>query len=154
MATSTIENLLMTNWGYTWDRACELINNHIVNLAQWKQGGFANEEIANKLVQLRDGLQTTERKLHIRIDDAEHSPRQFACGIGPELPADDVYFFEAEPIARSAAYLSSHPEVEACPGCFPDGKPQLGTPISQLSGRPGHPGYDEFCRIAQSWGHE
>lgn len=30
----------------------------------------------------------------------------------------------------------------------------LGTPISQLSGRPGHPGYKEFCRIARSWGYE
>lgn len=29
-----------------------------------------------------------------------------------------------------------------------------GTPISQLSGRPGHPGYEEFKRIAQSWGYD
>ncbi|WP_291208936.1 hypothetical protein [Hyphomonas sp.] len=30
----------------------------------------------------------------------------------------------------------------------------LGTPISKLSGRPGEPGFAEFCRIARSWGHE
>lgn len=30
----------------------------------------------------------------------------------------------------------------------------IGTPISQLSGRPGHSGFDEFCRIAKSWGHD
>jgi hypothetical protein len=30
----------------------------------------------------------------------------------------------------------------------------LGTPISQLSGRPGHPGYDEFRRISSSWGYD
>jgi hypothetical protein len=39
----------------------------------------------------------------------------------------------------------------------------LGTPISQLSGQPGgpkdlsdprHAGYDAFCRIARSWGHD
>lgn len=30
----------------------------------------------------------------------------------------------------------------------------LGTPISELSGRPGQPGYAEFCRIAKSWGHD
>lgn len=30
----------------------------------------------------------------------------------------------------------------------------LGTPLSELSGRPGHPGYAEFCRIAKSWGHD
>lgn len=29
----------------------------------------------------------------------------------------------------------------------------LGTPLSQLSGRPGTPGYAEFCRIAESWGY-
>lgn len=31
---------------------------------------------------------------------------------------------------------------------------RLGTPLSQLSGRPGHPGYDEFKRIAASWGYD
>jgi len=31
---------------------------------------------------------------------------------------------------------------------------RLGTPLSQLSGRPGHPGYEEFKRIALSWGYE
>lgn len=30
----------------------------------------------------------------------------------------------------------------------------LGTPMSQISGRPGHQGFEEFCRIAKSWGHE
>ena len=30
----------------------------------------------------------------------------------------------------------------------------LGTPLSKISGRPGHKGYEEFCRIAQSWGYE
>lgn len=30
----------------------------------------------------------------------------------------------------------------------------LGTPISELSGQPGNPGYAEFCRIAKSWGYE
>lgn len=30
----------------------------------------------------------------------------------------------------------------------------LGTPISQISGRPGHPGFDEFKRIAKSWGYD
>lgn len=31
---------------------------------------------------------------------------------------------------------------------------QIGTPISQLSGRPGHPGFDRFCGIAKSWGYD
>lgn len=29
----------------------------------------------------------------------------------------------------------------------------LGTPISQLSTRPGEPGYAEWCRISRSWGY-
>ena len=39
-----------------------------------------------------------------------------------------------------------------CEGCNPGGPKQLGTPISQLSGRPGHLGFDAFCGIAASWG--
>lgn len=31
---------------------------------------------------------------------------------------------------------------------------KIGTPISELSGRPGHPGYAEFKRIAKSWGYD
>jgi hypothetical protein len=34
----------------------------------------------------------------------------------------------------------------------PDGK--LGTPISELSGRPGHKGYTEWLRISKSWGYD
>jgi hypothetical protein len=30
----------------------------------------------------------------------------------------------------------------------------IGTPLSEISGRPGHPGYERFCAIARSWGHE
>lgn len=30
----------------------------------------------------------------------------------------------------------------------------LGTPLSELSGQPGKPGYAEFCRIAKSYGYD
>ena len=40
------------------------------------------------------------------------------------------------------------------PTSFKDEPRPLGTPVSELSGRPGHPGYDEFCRIAKSWGYD
>lgn len=30
----------------------------------------------------------------------------------------------------------------------------LGVPLNQLSGQPGKPGYDEFKRIAKSWGYD
>lgn len=83
--------------------------------------------------------------IHIRVDHEElNSKRRFACGIGPALPRGDVYYFEDE----SAADLAD------CPGCNPSGPRKLGTPISQLSGQPGKPGYEKFKRIARSWGYE
>lgn len=30
----------------------------------------------------------------------------------------------------------------------------LGTPISELSGRPGLPGFGAFCDLAASWGYD
>lgn len=83
--------------------------------------------------------------IHIRIDNEENSKRRFACGLGPELPEGDTYFFDGE----ASASLRSD-----CPGCNPGGPKRLGTPISQLSGRPGHPGYEQFKRIAASWGYD
>ena len=35
-----------------------------------------------------------------------------------------------------------------------DSSRPMGTPISELSGRPGHPGHAEFLRIAKSWGYD
>lgn len=84
--------------------------------------------------------------IHIRIDHEElNSKRRFACGIGPDLPPGDQYYFAGESAAERHA---------DCPGCNPGGPRQLGTPISQLSGRPGEPGHDEFKRIAASWGYD
>lgn len=83
--------------------------------------------------------------IHIRTDDEElNSKRRFACGIGPDLPEGDTYYFESEHCADRHA---------DCPGCNPNPR-KLGTPLSQLSGQPGSPGYAEFCRIARSWGYE
>lgn len=83
--------------------------------------------------------------IHIRIDYEESNDRrEFACGIGPDLPKGDGYVFESE-VAR-------HDCVD-CPGCEPH-KQELGTPLSQLSGRPGHPGHDKFKSIASSWGYD
>lgn len=83
--------------------------------------------------------------IHIRIDDErENSKRRFACGIGPELPKDDVYFFADEPQSDSSD----------CPGCNPAGPRELGSPLSELSGRPGSHGFERFKQIAETWGHE
>jgi hypothetical protein len=83
--------------------------------------------------------------IHIR-DDQEvlNSKRRFRCGIGPELPQGDTYFFAGEFGARGAN----------CPGCNPNGPRPIGTPISQLSGRPGHDGFAEFSRLAREWGYD
>jgi hypothetical protein len=82
---------------------------------------------------------------HIRIDnEIENSKRRFACGIGPELPAGDTYVFQSE--------VGWHHTVD-CPGCAPTKQP-LGTPISELSGQPGHKGYEKFKEIAHSWGYD
>ena len=82
--------------------------------------------------------------IHIRIDDEiENSKRKFACGIGPELPQGDVYFHASE----------SQSERADCPGCNPSGPKQYGTPLSELSGRPGTKGYSGFVRISGSWGY-
>lgn len=82
---------------------------------------------------------------HIRVDNGtDNSKQKFACGIGPELPQGDIYFFADEAASSQAN----------CPGCNPDGPRKLGTPISELSGRPGHDGFDKFSQIAASWGYD
>jgi hypothetical protein len=82
--------------------------------------------------------------IHIRVDgETLNSKRRFACGIGPELPKGDVYFFQTEAGADRAD----------CPGCNPAGPRRLGTPISEISTQPGQPGYAEWLRISRSWGH-
>lgn len=82
--------------------------------------------------------------IHIRTDNGDdNSSRTFACGIR-ELPPGDSYFFEGEYYAVRAN----------CPRCNPSGPAPIGTPISELSGRPGHRGYDKFCQIASSWGYD
>lgn len=83
--------------------------------------------------------------IHIRVDDSDrNSERRFACGIGPELPEGDKYFFASE--LRS--------ERADCPVCNPAGPRRIGTPLTELSGQPGKPGYAKFVEIAKSWGHE
>ena len=84
---------------------------------------------------------------HIRVDawtdeSGEYSPGRIACDLDP-LPDGDAFIYEAE----SYAY-----HVADCQQCNPGGPRPYGTPISQLSGRPGHRGFDAFCNIADSWG--
>lgn len=49
--------------------------------------------------------------IHIRVDDEfENSKRKFACGIGPDLPEGDSWYFASEVVALQRA---------DCPGCNP-----------------------------------
>jgi hypothetical protein len=82
--------------------------------------------------------------IHLRIDNQPFSDkRKFACGLGPELPDGDKFVFDSE-------YMLHH--MISCPGC--GGPQKLGTPISELSGQPGHDGYEKFKSIAESWGFD
>jgi len=83
--------------------------------------------------------------IHIRVDDdPENSKRKFACGVGPELPQGDTYFF----------YTDVRAERADCQGCNPGGPRPFGIPLSELSGQPGKHGFGRFCEIARSWGHD
>lgn len=86
--------------------------------------------------------------IHIRIDDEPtNDKRRFACGLGPELPEGHTYFFCTESVAKFKV---------TCPQCskFFCHEVSLGTPISQLSTRPGDSGYSEWLRISKSWGYD
>jgi hypothetical protein len=81
--------------------------------------------------------------IHIRVDQGElNSERRFACGIGPELPEGDKWFYQSE----SAALR----HVD-CPGCNPGRPAPIGIPISDLDGRNG--GNDAWRRLSESWGY-
>ena len=83
--------------------------------------------------------------IHIRVDDEpENSKRRFACGIGPLLPDGDKWVGDLE--------IGLHRMVD-CPGCIPF-RAEFGTPLSELSGQPGHRGYERFKAIAASWGFD
>lgn len=77
--------------------------------------------------------------IHIKEDAGET-----LCGIKGRLPEGHVFFFAGEFASRRAT----------CPQCNPEGPQHIGTPISQLSGRPGHVGHGAFCEIAATWGFE
>lgn len=87
--------------------------------------------------------ETLKTMIHIRIDEGlDNKNRKFACGIGPELPDGDTYYFADESISSFAT----------CKTCNPNRT--IGTPISKLSGTIGDPGYNEFLKISESWGYD
>lgn len=77
----------------------------------------------------------------------EHKPRCSAH------PVDDGPYPGWTAAGGRPAHLPPRP-VEQLPARVVETDQSLGTPISKLSGRPGHPGFAEFCRIAASWGYD
>jgi hypothetical protein len=73
-----------------------------------------------------------------------NSERRFLCGIVGRLPEGDVFYYLGWGLSDVLA---------DCPGCNPTPR-KIGTPLSQLSGRPGEPGFAKFCAIAKSWGYD
>jgi len=65
------------------------------------------------------------------------------------------YYCDACDLGIAEWEIPREPLVDDVP-VFPAREPgeQIGTPISQLSTRPGEPGYDEWCRISRSCGHD
>lgn len=66
------------------------------------------------------------------------------------------YYCDACDLGIAEHEVRSEPTDDDCiPGAQPrDLDRPIGTPLSELSGRPGNPGYAEFCRIAKSWGYD
>jgi len=83
--------------------------------------------------------------IHVREQDPAkpEGETRIRCGLAA-MPAGDTMFFAGDP----GAWLTAN-----CEGCNPGGPKQLGTPISQLSGRPGSDRFDAFCGVADSWGY-
>lgn len=87
--------------------------------------------------------------IHIRVDDQPlNSARKFACGIGPELPKGDVYYYSGEYSAARAD----------CPGCNPRGPQGAGWSASEMDGnasnRANNPdGWNRWVAFCEANGH-
>lgn len=79
-----------------------------------------------------------------------YEPDDWSVGIvgGWYCDACDLGISESDAAEREPMEGDVFPGPTRAPG------DPIGTPISQLSGRPGQPGYSEFVRIAKSWGFD
>ncbi len=103
-------------------------------------------------------------------DDVDFSCRVCGvqCNVAPPLPDRAVceehcedHEYEYDPMRRGK--FCNHCDKEREPEYFEDdvvvsfareSGEQLGTPLSELSGRPGRHGFQKFSQIASSWGYE
>lgn len=75
--------------------------------------------------------------------------KRLTCCAMPLTTFPENHFWTEEHLA---AVRLTKPNTFACKVCFPDGKPQFGTPISQVDGRNG--GNAAWRRISASWGYD
>lgn len=104
-----------------------------------------------------------EHKFQIGEDLYVRGPSRFiegvsnitGCVVSVSLTDDGWAYTIAARIGRMGGY-ENPPEGQAMRFAEADlgSREGLGTPLSQLSGRPGHAGYDEFRRIAATWGYD
>jgi len=58
-----------------------------------------------------------------------------------------------EPMPAGEQMFKYHGYSGPCPAPQQKDEPEIGTPLADLSGRPGHAGYDRFVAIAETWGY-
>jgi hypothetical protein len=82
----------------------------------------------------------------------EHPQPDLSDRLGWEIlgAQGDISEWMAEPV-RGTSSIAVAAEAEAMRTQQPE---PIGTPISELSGRPGQPGYERFRDIAASWGYD
>jgi len=71
----------------------------------------------------------------------------------PSVGIQGGYYCEACDLPVDDDYEPHEDDVPLTFAAAPEPR-QIGTPLSELSGRPGHLGFDAFVRIAKSWGYD
>lgn len=72
-----------------------------------------------------------------------HDPR---CSLAPDDGPYPGWAASGRPRPQERVPIKEVPVPRAPSG--------IGTPLSELSGRPGHRGFERFCAIAASWGYD
>jgi hypothetical protein len=58
-----------------------------------------------------------------------------------------------QPMPEGEQMFRYHGYSGPCPAQPPKDETEMGTPLSELSGRPGYVGHDRFVAIGETWGY-